>query len=45
MQSFNEFNPNARGHELQFEFTFMVEEEAEQVVERIEESDTPKKPR
>lgn len=44
-QSFNDNNPNARGHEIQLSFTFMVEEPVEQIVETIQESSGPEKPR
>ncbi len=46
LQSFIENNPNAKGHESQFVFDFMVDAPAAAVVEKIEESPhKPGKPR
>ncbi len=45
LQSCLENNPNVAGHESQFEFDFMTEKSEVQVVEEIQESGTPAKPR
>ncbi|MEM6469230.1 MAG: hypothetical protein AAF802_06640 [Planctomycetota bacterium] len=46
LESFLENNPNAIGHEYQFEFDFMKEGDEEQVVETISETGpSPGKPR
>ncbi len=45
LQSCLENNPNMAGHELQFQFDFMTEESEVQVVEEIQESGRPPKPR
>lgn len=45
LESFLDNNPNAYGHEHQFEFDFMKEQEEEQVVETIPETGSRPKPR
>jgi len=45
LESFLDNNPNASGHEHQFEFDFMKEQEEEQVVEVISATGSRRKPR
>ena len=45
LQSCLKNNPNVAGHESQFQFDFMAEESEVQVVEEIQESERPTKPR
>jgi len=44
-QSCLDNNPNVVGHESQFQFDFMLEEREEQIVETVQESGNPPRPR